>query len=70
MVKTPKTDAGADVRERRERAGLTQRELADRIGVQQHTISEIETGASARPSRPMLLAIERALCGAQKGRRT
>lgn len=35
-----------DLRQRRIAAGLTQKELAEIVGVRQHTISRIETGVS------------------------
>jgi transcriptional regulator with XRE-family HTH domain len=36
------------LKEARERAGLTQTELADAVGVRQATISDLETGKSRR----------------------
>lgn len=36
------------LKELRERAGLTQTQLANRVGVRQATISDLETGKSAR----------------------
>lgn len=45
----------------REHAGLSQVDLAERIGVTQHTISRIETGAIANPSDDLKLRIAVAL---------
>jgi transcriptional regulator with XRE-family HTH domain len=45
------------LRDAREAAGLTQAELADRAGVRQATISDIETGKSTRIDLPILDAI-------------
>jgi transcriptional regulator with XRE-family HTH domain len=38
---------GARIREARDAAGLTQRQLADRLGTVQHVVSGWETGARA-----------------------
>lgn len=40
-------EAGAVVREKRERKGLSQRLLGERIGVTQATVSQIERGAAS-----------------------
>jgi putative transcriptional regulator len=42
------------LQEARERAGLTQSELADRVGVRQATISDMETGKTTRIDLPIL----------------
>ena len=49
------------VREARKRAGLSQRELADRAGTTQSAIARLETGRSA-PTFDRVLALVR-LCG-------
>jgi transcriptional regulator with XRE-family HTH domain len=49
------------VREARRRAGLSQRELAERAGTTQSAIARLETGASA-PSLDTVLRLVR-LCG-------
>lgn len=48
------------LREEREKAGLTQTELAEKAGVRQATISELETGKTRRVDLDVL---DR-LCGA------
>ena len=40
------TKSGAFIAEMRKKAGLTQRELADQIGISDKTISKWETGVS------------------------
>jgi predicted nucleotidyltransferase/DNA-binding XRE family transcriptional regulator len=50
--------AGELLRDARERAGLTQRELADRAGVAQSVISMYESGRR-QPSLPTLMALLR-----------
>jgi len=40
----PTTDLGRNIRRLRRAAGLTQPQLAERLGVQQSVVSEIETG--------------------------
>lgn len=52
----PMTSAGALLREGRQRAGLTQAQLAQRAGVTQSVISAYESG-HRQPSIPTLLAI-------------
>ncbi|MBW6395806.1 helix-turn-helix domain-containing protein [Thermus sp. SYSU G05001] len=54
------TEIGKRVRELRERAGLSQHELAKRAGLTQGMIWQIEEGRK-RPSVASLLAIARAL---------
>jgi transcriptional regulator with XRE-family HTH domain len=54
-------DVGRVLRAARQRAGLTQRELAARTGVAQPTIARIETGA-ADPRMATILRLLRA-CG-------
>jgi putative transcriptional regulator len=53
-------ERGRRVAEARRKAGLTQRELADRIGVKRLTIIRIETGATV-PTLAVGLAIAREL---------
>jgi transcriptional regulator with XRE-family HTH domain len=45
---TPVTPIRVTLREAREAAGLTQVELAERAGIRQATVSDIETGKSGR----------------------
>jgi len=47
-----------DVRELRETAGLSQRELGERLGVSRQTVNSIETGRYD-PSLPLAIAIAR-----------
>lgn len=47
-----------DVRELRRAAGLSQQELADRLGVSRQTVNSIETGRYD-PSLPLAIAIAR-----------
>jgi putative transcriptional regulator len=51
---TTVTPIRVTLREAREAAGLTQVELAERVGVRQATISDIETGKSSRIDLPVL----------------
>jgi DNA-binding XRE family transcriptional regulator len=55
-VRLAQDQGPALVREARKRLGLTQRELAEKIGVNYTYISKIENGHS-RPSRPVLAAL-------------
>ena len=52
---------GTRVRELRELAGLTQDELAEKIGVDRSYIAHIEHGRARQPSPDVLLALARAL---------
>ena len=52
---------GSRVRELRELAGLTQDELAEKIGVDRSYIAHIEHGRARQPSPDVLLALARAL---------
>ncbi len=47
-----------EVKHRREAAGLSQRELAERLGVSRQTVNSIETG-KYDPSLPLAIAIAR-----------
>ncbi len=47
-----------EVKQRREAAGLSQRELAERLGVSRQTVNSIETG-KYDPSLPLAIAIAR-----------
>ncbi len=47
-----------DVKQRREAAGLSQRELAEHLGVSRQTVNSIETG-KYDPSLPLAIAIAR-----------
>jgi HTH-type transcriptional regulator/antitoxin HipB len=47
LIRTP-LQLGNYVRQRRRELGMTQQELAAKIGVQQRTISELESSARAR----------------------
>jgi transcriptional regulator with XRE-family HTH domain len=59
---TPVTASLADViRGARQRAGLTQASLADRVGYERSAIARIETGKTVRPPRNLLERCERAL---------
>lgn len=49
------------LRRERQRAGLTQEQLADKAGVRQATISELETGKTARMEFDVLDRLCRAL---------
>jgi transcriptional regulator with XRE-family HTH domain len=52
---------GQLIRTAREKAGLTQAEVAERGGIRQKRISEIETGFSADPPLGTVAAIARGL---------
>lgn len=56
----PKTVIGAEIRAERIRKGLSQKELADMVGVSVMTIRRLETG-EVYPRKPMLDAIKAAL---------
>ncbi len=47
-----------EVKQRREAAGLSQRELAERLNVSRQTVNSIETG-KYDPSLPLAIAIAR-----------
>lgn len=47
IARTP-LQLGNSIRERRRKLGLTQESLAERIGVRQKTISDIESAGAAR----------------------
>lgn len=47
-----------NIKHRREAAGLSQKDLAERLGVSRQTINSIETG-KYDPSLPLALAIAR-----------
>ena len=47
IARTP-LQLGSHIRQRRRQLGLTQEQLADKIGVRQRTISELEKSATAR----------------------
>ena len=49
------------IREWRERRGITQAQLAERVGVRQATISDLETGQSRRIELDLLDRLARAL---------
>ena len=49
------------IRTRREKAGLSQRELARRAGIYQPTLSRIESGKASRITVDMIEAIAAAL---------
>ncbi len=49
------------IREWRERRGMTQAQLAERVGVRQATISDLETGQSRRIELDLLDRLARAL---------
>ena len=52
---------GARLRELREQAGLIQRELADRAGINFTYLSKIESGAMPPPSKKVILRLAEAL---------
>jgi len=52
---------GVRLRELRKQAGLTQRELADRVNVDFSYISKIESGAAPPPSEKVILQLAEAL---------
>lgn len=54
----------ANIKTIRERLGLTQAELADRLGVTQSTMSRLETGDIKRPSIHLAHSLEIATGGA------
>ena len=47
ITRTP-LQLGSSIRQRRRQLGLTQNQLAAKIGVRQKTVSDIETSAAAR----------------------
>ena len=51
---------GSRLREVRTAAGLTQAELADKVGVSRQTVNTVETGVFV-PSTPLALSLARAL---------
>ena len=52
---------GVRIREARERLGLTQQQLADRVGVDQSTVSGWERDDKRRPARDLMPSVARAL---------
>jgi transcriptional regulator with XRE-family HTH domain len=65
----PSTGFAGRLREERERAGLSQRQLAERVGCHYMTISMLERGTQ-EPAWPLVLAIADALgltCEALRG---
>ena len=52
---------GDELKRRREAAGLSQRELAERSGVHEISISRWETGAQTRPLLDSVAKLARAL---------
>ena len=52
---------GARIREARDRLSLTQQQLADRLGVDQSTVSGWEREDKRRPSRDLMPAVAKAL---------
>jgi transcriptional regulator with XRE-family HTH domain len=56
----PPTGFGGRLRALRERAGLTQRELADKAGCNPFTVAKLE-GGFQEPAWPLVLALARAL---------
>ncbi len=59
-MKELKNPIGDRIKVARERGGLSQSELAHKVGVSQKSLSQIETGKT-QPRRLTLLAIEKAL---------
>lgn len=53
LARTPR-QIGATIRRNRKRLGMSQRELGDRVGLRQETISLIETGNPATRLDTML----------------
>lgn len=47
IARTPH-QLGNSIRERRRRLGLTQEQLAEKVGVRQRTISDVESAGAAR----------------------
>ena len=47
IARTP-LQLGNSIRERRRKLGLTQEQLAERVGVRQRTISDVESAGAAR----------------------
>jgi len=56
LARTPK-QIGTTIRRNRKRLGLSQRELGDRVGLRQETISLIETGNPASRLDTMLAVL-------------
>lgn len=56
----PSTGFGGRLKEQREQAGLSQKELAERVGCHYMTISELERGTQ-EPAWPLVRALARAL---------
>ena len=54
------TRLGSRLKEARTKAGLTQAELAERIGVSRKTVNTVENGVFI-PSTPLALGLARAL---------
>lgn len=52
---------GVRVKHLRKNAGLTQKELADKVGVDQSTISDLENGVTQNPSASVVASIAKAL---------
>ncbi len=61
-IKEAVAEGGALVREARKKLGLTQRQLADRLGVDYTYISKIENGRNA-PSKPVLRRLAQLMAG-------
>ncbi|MBI4282896.1 MAG: helix-turn-helix domain-containing protein, partial [Chloroflexi bacterium] len=52
---------GTRLKELREQAGLSQRELADKVGVNFSYLSKIESGATPPPSEKVILRLAEVL---------
>ena len=61
MITAPVTPVVLALKELREKAGLTQIDLADAVGVRQATISDLETGKSRRIDFDLLEKLAREL---------
>jgi transcriptional regulator with XRE-family HTH domain len=57
----PRRHLGARIKSERQRAGLTQQELASQVGISRIYIAKLEAGDRTSPSLPVLEQIAKAL---------
>jgi transcriptional regulator with XRE-family HTH domain len=57
----PRRHLGARIKAERQRAGLTQQELATKVGISRIYIAKLEAGDRTSPSLPVLEQIAKAL---------